>query len=65
MAYEQVPGWLAAAYPRWFARPRLAERLAVLGLSRHLGALIDQPPQRPVDVADTKDRRNHVRALLT
>jgi aminoglycoside phosphotransferase (APT) family kinase protein len=63
--YEQVPAWLAAAYPRWFAHPRLAERLAVLSLSRHLGALIDYPPQRPVDVADPKDRRNHLRALLT
>lgn len=63
--YEQVPGWLAAAYPGWFAHPRLAERLAVLGLSRQLGAMIDCPPTKPVDAANPRDRRNHIRALLT
>ncbi len=62
--FAPVPNWLAVAYPQWFAHPRREERLAVLGISRHLGALVDDPPRRPVEAADPKDRRNHLRALL-
>jgi len=41
--YVDVPRWLAAAYPRLFAHPRLAERLAVLRVSRELGLWADHP----------------------
>jgi len=48
-----MPRWLAAAYPRWFTHPRLADRLAILHVSRtaeqgtspiriaHLRAILD------------------------
>jgi hypothetical protein len=38
-----VPRWLRAACPSWFAHPRLADRLAVLRVSRLLGAIADEP----------------------
>lgn len=62
--YVPVPGWLRAAYPAWFAHPRLRERLALLGTSRHLGCMVDAPPRGPCDPADPRDRRNHIRGLL-
>jgi aminoglycoside phosphotransferase (APT) family kinase protein len=40
-AYAEVPRWLRAAYPTWFAHPRTDDRLAVLRASRALGHLIE------------------------
>jgi hypothetical protein len=39
--FANLPRWLAAARPDWFAHPRLVERLEVLYLSRTLGCFED------------------------
>lgn len=41
--YADIPRYLHAARPDWFAHPRLVERLEVLALSRLLGCLEDDP----------------------
>jgi len=41
--FADVPRWLRAECPQWFAHPRLAERLTVLEISRLLGAIADDP----------------------
>jgi len=38
-----IARWLRAARPGWFAHPRLADRLAVLFVSRMLGCYQDEP----------------------
>jgi hygromycin-B 7''-O-kinase len=62
--YGEVRGWLEAEYPRWFAHPRLADRLAVLHVSRRLGVIDEVPPSGPEDPADPRDARSELRALL-
>jgi aminoglycoside phosphotransferase (APT) family kinase protein len=53
--YADVPRWLAAAQPAWFAHPRLVDRLEVLFVSRTLGHLID---------GNSPIRWRHLQAIL-
>ena len=55
--FVNVPRWLRAECPHWFAHPRLAARLAVLELSRTLGIFADDP-------ISAASRLDDVRALL-
>jgi hypothetical protein len=41
--YADLARWLAAAQPRWFAHPRVIDRLEVLHVSRTLGAIVEEP----------------------
>lgn len=41
--YAELPRWLRAAAPQWFAHPRLIDRLELLALSRLLGQFEDDP----------------------
>ena len=47
--YAELPRWLHAARPAWFAHPRLVERLEVLELSRLLGHFDDESTATSVD----------------
>jgi len=42
--YADLPRWLHAARPTWFAHPRLLDRLDVLSLSRILGCFEEDEP---------------------
>jgi aminoglycoside phosphotransferase (APT) family kinase protein len=42
--FDDVVGWLGAAYPALLAHPRLPERLWVYRLSHELRSLLEQPP---------------------
>ncbi len=57
--------WLEAARAEWFSHPRLADRLAVLHVSRTLGLLHEDRPRVCEDPNDARDRRNHLRAVLS
>jgi aminoglycoside phosphotransferase len=57
--YAEIPRWLRAARPDWFAHPRLVERLEVLALSRLLGHFEDDPA-----AADSFGRWEHVASVL-
>jgi hypothetical protein len=63
--YGAVPGWLRAEYPQWFTHPRLRQRLALLHTSRTLGLLCEFPALGPLDPRNPRDRRNHLKALLS
>ncbi len=54
--FTDVPRWLAAAQPSWFAHPRLLERLEVLHVSRTLGLLVES--------MTSEVRWRHLRAVL-
>jgi hygromycin-B 7''-O-kinase len=47
--FRMVPIWLREAYPKLFAHPRLAERLAVYGLAYDVRQLVLEPPTHPPD----------------
>ncbi len=47
--YADLPRWLHAARPAWFAHPHLLERLEVLSLSRLLGHFDDPAAAASVD----------------
>jgi aminoglycoside phosphotransferase (APT) family kinase protein len=47
--YECVVDSLRTAYPELFAHPRLAERLTIYRLGYDARALLQDPPDRPVD----------------
>ncbi len=55
--FTEMPRWLAAARPDWFAHPRIVERLEVLYLSRTLGCFED-------DADAASFRWDHVAATL-
>jgi len=57
--YAELPRWLHAARPAWFAHPRLVERLEVLELSRLLGHFDDDPA-----AAASVERWEHVARAL-
>jgi hypothetical protein len=63
--YAGVARWLEAEYPEWFSHPRLGDRLAVLHVSRTLGVIDEDPRGGPVNPNDARDRRNHLRAVLS
>jgi aminoglycoside phosphotransferase (APT) family kinase protein len=55
--YAELPGWLAAAQPGWFAHPRALDRLEVLHVSRTLGCFEDSIEHRI--------RWDHLRAAIS
>lgn len=59
-AFVDVPRWLRAAQPAWFAHPRLLDRLEVLLVSRTLGVLADGGPE----VATAGFRWDHLASVL-
>ena len=47
--YAAVPEWLHAAYPEWFAHPRLFDRLRIFAIAYETRELLAFPPARPLD----------------
>lgn len=53
--FAEVPRWLEAAAPAWFASPRLGDRLDVLRLSRTLGCIAEAGETAPFRIEHLRD----------
>jgi aminoglycoside phosphotransferase (APT) family kinase protein len=62
--YADIPRWLAAACPTWFAPARLLDRLELLLVSRTLGCLDNASPVALTSDAALALRITHLRAIL-
>jgi aminoglycoside phosphotransferase (APT) family kinase protein len=62
--YADIPRWLAAACPAWFASPRLLDRLELLLVSRTLGTLDGVPPAARAHDPAIVLRFDHLRSVL-
>ena len=62
--YTDIPRWLAAACPAWFAPPRLVDRLELLLVSRTLGTLEGVAPTARAHDPALALRFDHLRDVL-
>jgi aminoglycoside phosphotransferase len=62
--FDHVTIWLRRAYPELFAHPRLVDRLTIYRLAYDTRALLQDPPDRPVEQLSPHHPANRLRRLV-